>query len=139
MLDIKLTFQSFKIGRVMPKGHFEEPCPSLYTHGGGLHIPFRPTAWASLFLCFHFSDTSTGLIGFCFLIHLYLDWQLSDTSHSQCCFLFIQTSVFNPWCVWLQLRNDQLEGTHPFYKDSFVFAFDAVEWTKRLVHFWDLS
>lgn len=130
MLDIKLRFWSFKISGVMPEGHSEEPCASLYAHRGGLHLPFRPTARASLFFCFHFSDTSTGcdlgfLIGF-FLIHLYLDWQLSDTSHSQCCFLFIQTSVFNLWCVWPQLWNDQLEGTHPFYvawERFFCFCF----------------
>lgn len=146
MLDIKLRFRSFKISGVMSKGHLEEACPSLYAHRGGLHLSFRPTVWASLFLCFHFSDTSAGydlwfLIGF-FLIHLYLDWQLSDMSHSQGCFLFIQTSVFNPCVFDLSYGMTNLKGLIPSMwpeKDSFVFAFDGVEWTKRLIYFWDLS
>lgn len=122
---------------VMPTGHFKEPLPSL---------SLGPAMWDSLVPCLHSSDTSTGfdlwfLIGLHFPTRLCLDWQLSDMKHSQSCFLFIQASMFNLWCVWPQLWNDQLEGTHLFYmawekKSSyFCFRWGWSEWPKSFCLF----
>lgn len=107
-------------------GSFEETLPSLHKyrkdplvfyHSGQPWEP--PCSLASTGFDFWF------LIGFCFLIHLCFDWQLSDMSHSQCCFSSFRHQCLIHGVFDLHLGMTILKGPIPSMwpeKGSFSFC-----------------